>query len=467
MEYISPQPKEKSRKLIERDRRLMFSAHTRSDELPLAVDYAKGVRIWDIDGDSYLDFTAGYAVCATGHCNEEIIRAVEEQTRRLVHIGGSDFYYEPQVTLAEKLIEITPGSYDKRIYFGNSGAESLEAALKIARYFTRRPQVISFFDGFHGRTYVGMSLSGSKKVQKAHFSPLIPEVTHTFYPYCYRCPLNLTYPGCIKGEFEGVPLISCVDFLLNTIFKQICDPEDVGAIFVEPIQGAGGYIVPPEEFLLLLSMIAKKWGIILVMDEIQSGLGRTGKWFASDHFGVEPDIVCIAKALGAGLPISATVGRADLMDAAVDKRAWVKGSHGSTFGGNPVACAAGIKTLELLEGGVMENAGSVGSFIMERLKEIKEKHRIIGDVRGKGLMIGIELVKDKKTKERFPENLTGDGKGIKEVVIGSCFKKGLFVLGCGRDTIRFSPPLVLREEEAEEALSIFESAIEEIEGLVG
>ncbi len=467
MKYTSPMPGKGSKKLIERDKKLMFSANTRSDDLPLAVKNAKGCKIWDLDGKEYLDFGAGYAVVGTGHCHDDIVRAASEQLGRLIHISGSDFYYDTQVMLAEKLFRVTPGSFPKRVYFGNSGAESLEAALKISRYFTRRPIIISFIGAFHGRTFVGMTLAGSKKVQKAHFSPLIPEVIHTFYPYCYRCPLNLTYPECIKGEFEGIPLISCVNYLIDTVFEQLCEPGDVSSIFVEPIQGEGGYIVPPKEFLPLLVAIAKRWGIILVMDEIQSGLGRTGKWFASDHFGVQPDIICIAKALASGLPISATVGRAELMDDSIDERAWVKGSHGSTFGGNPVSCAVGIKTIELLEDGLVANAKIVGNFMKGGLKRIQERHKIIGDIRGLGLMLGVEIVKDRESKERFPTDLDGNGKGIKEIIMGSCFRRGLLVLGCGRNSIRFSPPLIITEEEAKTGLEVFEEVIGEIESLLG
>ncbi len=467
MKYTSPIPGKRSKILIKRDKNVMFSANTRSNELPLTVKNAKGCKIYDLDGNEYIDFGAGYAVCATGHCHEDVIKAAYEQLQKLIHISGSDFYYESQITLAERLFNVTPGKFNKRVYFGNSGAESLEAAFKISRYYTRRPRVISFIGSFHGRTFVGMSLTGSKMVQKSHFSPLIPEVIHTLYPYCYRCPLNLTYPECIRGEFEGIPLISCVNYLLDTVFEQLCDPLDVAAIFVEPVQGEGGYIVPPKEFLPLLAAIARKWGIVLIVDEIQSGLGRTGRWFASDHFGVEPDIICIAKALASGLPISATVGRAEFMDNSVDDRAWVEGSHGSTFGGNPVSCAVGIKTIELLGTKLIKNSEVVGNFMKERLQDMQKRHKIIGDVRGLGLMLGVEFVKDRETKEMFPLDLDGHGKGIKQIIMGSCFQKGLIVLGCGRNSIRFSPPLIITKEEALKGLQIFEEVIKEIETALG
>lgn len=460
IDYISPEIGELSKRIIERDKRVMFGAHTRTREIPLVVERAKGVRIWDVDGKEFLDFGAGFAVCATGHCHPEVIKAVEEQLRRLIHISGSDFYYLPQVELAEKLLEITPGEFPKKLYFANSGAESLEAAFKVARYYTKRPIVISFLGAFHGRTFVGMSLSGSKKVQRSGFFPLIPEVIHIPYPYCYNCPFNLEYPKCIKGEFEGIPLLRCVRYLTEVIFKQLLDPEDVAAIFVEPIQGEGGYIVPPKEFHPLLKAITRKYGILYVADEIQSGLGRTGKMFALEHWGVEPDILCTAKAVASGLPMGVTIGRAEYMDG---DRAWPPGSHGSTFGGNPVVCRAGIKTLELLKNGLVDNAREVGKYMKQRLLEIKDKHRIIGDVRGLGLMLGIELVKDKRTKERFPDRVTRDGKNIKEVFMGEAFKRGLIILGCGFNSIRLSPPLILTKSEADEGLEIIEEVVEWIE----
>ena len=463
IDYVSPEIGELSKKIIERDKRVMFGAHTRTREIPLVVNKAEGVKIQSADGKEYLDFGAGYAVCATGHCHPEIVKAVEEQSKRLIHISGSDFYYLPQIELAEKLLEITPGDFPKKLYFANSGAESLEAAFKLTRYYTKRPMVISFLGAFHGRTFVGMSLSGSKKVQRSGFFPLIPEVIHTHYAYCYRCPFNLEYPKCIKGEFEGIPLLGCVRYLTEVIFKQLVDPEDVSAIFVEPIQGEGGYIVPPEEFHPLLNAVAKKYGILYVADEIQTGLGRTGKMFALEHWGVEPDVLCTAKAVASGFPMCATIGRAELMDG---DRAWPPGSHGSTFGGNPVVCVAGIKTLELLKNGLVDNAKEVGSYMKDRLLEMKDRHKIIGDVRGLGLMIGIELVKDKATKERFPDKLTRDGKNIKEVFMGEAFKRGLIILGCGFNSVRLSPPLILTKSEADEGLKIIEEAVEKIKGMV-
>lgn len=467
VEYVSPKPGPKAQAIIERDKKVMFGANTRTPEIPLVVDHAKGVVIRDVDGKEYLDFGSGFAVCGTGHCHPEVVDAITDQARKLIHISGSDFYYMPQLELAEKIISITPGKFDKRIYFANSGVETLEAAIKVSRNFTRRPKMIAFLGAFHGRTFAGMTLSGSKKVQKAHFSPLIPEVVHIPYAYCYRCLYSLTYPDCKKREtIDGIPMLPCVGYLTDVIFEQLVDPEDVAAIFVEPIQGEGGYIVPPPEFHRLLRQITKKYGICLVLDEIQTGLGRTGKMFAIEHWDVEPDILCMAKAIASGLPLGAIVGRAEMMDEAVDKRAWKKGSHGSTFGGNPVACAAGVKTLELLQNGLVENAARIGKYLKDQLVEIMERHKIIGDVRGMGLMIGIELVRDRKTKERFPRELTGDGKGIVQIFTGTCFKKGLILYGAGFNCLRMSPPLILTREDANKGLEVFEEALEEIEKLV-
>ncbi len=468
IDYKSPEIGKNAMELMERDKVMMFGAHTRTREIPLVVDYAKGATIKDVDGKEFLDFGAGYAVVSAGHCPQEVIDAITEQSKKLIHISGSDFYYLPQIELAEKLVQITPGKFSKKIYFGNSGAESIDASLKICRHFTRRSKIISYFGAFHGRTFAGMSVSGSKAIQKAYFSPLLPEVTHTPYAYCYRCTLNLEYPTCKKEPYleTDIPMLPCVEWLTDVVFKQLVDPEEVAGLIVEPIQGEGGYLVPPPEFHKLLRAITKRYGIIYIADEIQSGLGRTGKWFALDHWNVEPDIILIAKALASGLPLSAVVGKAELMDSEVNSKAWRAGSHGSTFGGNPVSCAAGVETLKLLENGLIENAAKIGNYIKEKLVEIQQRHRIIGDVRGVGLMIGIEIVADKKTKKRLPEDLTKDGKNIKQVVMGSCFKRGLIVLGCGVNSIRFSPPLTITKEEADRASNIFEDVIEEIERAV-
>lgn len=463
IKYTSPEINKKAQILIDRDKRVMFGAHTRTREIPLVVDHAKGARVTDVDGKTYLDFGAGFAVVGTGHCHPDVVKAVYEQTQKLIHISGSDFYYEPQVQLAEKLVQITPGKFDKRVYFGSSGAEAIEATLKIARHFRRRPRMISFIGAFHGRTFAGMTMSGSKKIQRSHFSSLIPEVYHIPFPYCYRCVFNETYPQCITKDFDGVPIPYCLSFLSDIIFERLINPDDVSLILVEPIQGEGGYIVPPKEFLPALRKIADKFGIVLAFDEIQCGLGRTGKWFACDHVDTAPDITLVAKAIASGFPMSATVGKAELMDPEVDERAWKPGAHGSTFGGNPVICAAGIASLEIIESKLIKNAAEVGSFMKQKLTEMMERHAIIGEVRGLGLMLGIELVRDKKTKEYFPNEVTENGKNIKEVITGECFNRGLILYGAGISSLRISPPLVITKGDAEAAVKIIDEVITNVE----
>ena len=464
IDYTLPEISKKAQEFIARDKKIMFGAHTRTRSIPLVVDHAKGARVTDVNGNTFLDFGAGFAVVGTGHCHPDIIKAVTDQVKKLIHISGSDFYYEPQIELAEKLIQITPGKFDKRVYFGSSGAEAVETTLKVSRHFTRRPRMISFIGAFHGRTFSGMTMSGSKKIQRAHFSSLIPEVYHVPFPYCYNCIFNETYPHCIKKEFEGIPLPYCLSYLTDVIFERLIDPEDVSLIIVEPIQGEGGYIVPPKEFLPALRKIADKYGIILAFDEIQCGMGRTGKWFACDHVNIAPDIMLIAKAIASGFPMSATVGKAELMDPEVDSRAWRPGAHGSTFGGNPVIAAAGIASLKIIEKELMKNAAEVGDFLKKGMIEIMNRHRIIGEVRGLGLMIGIELVQDKNTKEHFPSTVTINRENIKEVITGECFKRGLILYGAGFNSLRISPPLMITKDDAAEALKIIEEVITKVEG---
>ncbi len=463
IQYTSPEISKKAQKFIDRDKKVMFGAHTRTREIPLVVDHAQGARVTDVDGKTYLDFGAGFAVVGTGHCHPDVIKAVNNQIQKLIHISGSDFYYEPQIALAEKLIEITPGTFAKRVYFGSSGAEAVEATLKIARHFRRGPRMISFIGAFHGRTFAGMTMSGSKRIQRAHFSALIPEVYHIPFPYCYRCVFDQTYPACIKRDYDGVPLLHCVSYLSDVIFERLIDPEDVSLILVEPIQGEGGYIVPPKEFLPALRKIADRYEIVLAFDEIQCGLGRTGKWFACDHIGIAPDIMLIAKAIASGFPMSATVARDALMDPDVDTRAWRPGAHGSTFGGNPVIAAAACASLEIIEQELIDNAAKTGEFLKHGLTEIMNRHTIIGEVRGKGLMLGAELVANKKTKEPFPNTVTKEGKNIKEVITGECFKRGLILYGAGLCSLRMSPPLMITKDDAAEALRIIEEVITLVE----
>ncbi|UCD20001.1 MAG: aminotransferase class III-fold pyridoxal phosphate-dependent enzyme [candidate division WOR-3 bacterium] len=459
IEYKSPEISKKARAMMERDEKSMFGAHTRTREIPLVVDHAEGARVTDVDGKTYLDFGAGFAVVGTGHCHPDVINAVNDQMKKLIHISGSDFYYMPQIEVAEKLIQITPGDFEKRVYLGNSGAEAVEASLKIARYFTGRPRMISFLGAFHGRTFAGMTMSGSKKVQRAHLSALIPEVYHIPFPYCYRCVFAQKYPDCIKQDYRGVPLIHCLSYLTDVIFERLIAPDDVSLIMVEPIQGEGGYITPPKEFLPALRKIADDHGITLIFDEIQSGMGRTGRWFACDHVDVAPDIILVAKAIASGLPMSATIGKASLMDPEVDSRAWRPGVHGSTFGGNPVICAAAHATLKIIETKLIDNAHKVGAVLKKGLNEMMSRHKIIGEVRGLGLMLGIELVRDRGKKEFFPPAVTRDGKNIKEVITGECFKRGLIVYGAGISSLRMSPPLMITVDDATTAVKILDEVI--------
>jgi 4-aminobutyrate aminotransferase len=431
-------PGPKAKKVIERDERFISKSYTRS--YPMVAEKGEGAVVEDIDGNRFLDFTAGIAVCATGHAHPEVLAAIKKQAESLIHMSGTDFYYAAQVDMAEKMSEIAPMSGEKKSFFGNSGAEAVEAAMKLARYYTKRPVYIGFYGAFHGRTYGAVSLTCSKSVQRKHFSPLLPSVVHTPYAYCYRCPFGQKVESCD---------LECVKFLEDFILEKKVPPEDVAAIFVEPIQGEGGYVVPPDKFIKRLHQIARKYGIMFVSDEVQAGMGRTGKMFAIEHFGVEPDMISVAKGIASGMPLGIMVSRSEIMDA------WVPGSHASTFGGNPVSCAAAMATIKLVKEKYMANAAKVGGFILDELNKMKANHRLMGDVRGKGLMIAIEFVKDKETKEKAVDE--------RNKIVDKAFKKGLLLLGCGANGIRFSPPLVIDKEQAERALSIFEESLTEVE----
>lgn len=414
---------------IARDERYTSPSYTRM--YPLVVRRAQGAAVEDVDGNVFLDFTAGIAVCSTGHCHPRVVAAIGRQAAELLHMSGTDFYYPVQAELAERLAKLAPGDSAKRVFFTNSGAEAVEAAFKLARYHTRRPNMISFFGAFHGRTMGALSLTASKVRQRQGFEPLVPGVTQIEYPN----PFRHRGTECVREAFQ-------------TLFHRIVAPEQVAAIFVEPIQGEGGYIVPPDDFLRALREICDRHGILLVVDEIQSGMGRTGKMFAVEHWGVEPDIVCLAKGIASGLPLGAIVARADVMD-------WPKGSHASTFGGNPVACAAALETIALLEEELIENAASVGEFLWTRLRDLKGRHRLIGEVRGKGLMIGVELIRDPHTLE--------PAAAERDEVIQRCFQKGLLLLGCGESTVRFCPPLLITEDDARIAVGIFSAVLAELD----
>jgi 4-aminobutyrate aminotransferase len=370
----------------------------------------------------------------------KVVEAIHRQAEQLIHMSGSDFYYEAQSNLAAKLAEITPGPKEKKVFFGNSGAEAIEAALKLARFHTRRPFILAFLGAFHGRTMGALSLTASKAIFEKGFSPLVPGVTHVPYPYCYRCPYHHhQYPGCS---------VACVEWIREDLFKRSIPPEEVAAIFVEPIQGEGGYVVPPPEFHKKLYDLAKEFGILFVADEVQSGMGRTGKMMAIEHWGVTPDIFALAKGIASGMPLGAMVSQSEVMD-------WVRGSHASTFGGNPISCQAALTTIELLEEGLIQNAAIQGEYLLKNLRDLQKRFHLIGDVRGKGLMIGIEMVRDKKTKEKAIEE--------RNAVIQGCFEKGLLILGCGENVIRFSPPLIITQREADIALTILEEVLKKVE----
>jgi len=435
---VTKLPGPEARKVLRKDQRFVSQSYTRA--YPLVVKRAKGAWVEDVDSNRFLDFTSGIAVTNTGHCHPRVVEAIRRQAKRLIHMSGSDFYYDLQSTLAAKLAEITPGPKEKRVFFGNSGAEAIEAALKLARYHTKRPRVLAFLGAFHGRTMGALSLTASKVIHEKGFSPLVPGVTHVPYAYCYRCPYHhQAYPGCS---------LACVEWIREDLFKRSLPPEEVAAIFVEPIQGEGGYIVPPPEFHQNLFDLAKDFGILFVADEVQTGMGRTGKMMAIEHWGVTPDIIALAKGIASGMPLGATVSQSEVMD-------WVPGSHASTFGGNPISCEAALTTIELLQEGLIENASRLGKYLLEKLKELQKRFHLIGDVRGRGLMIGVEIVKDPETKE----------KGIEEksAIIQACFEKGLLILGCGENVIRFIPPLIITKSEVDTALTIFEEVLEEVE----
>jgi 4-aminobutyrate aminotransferase len=403
---------------------------------PLAVKRAEGCTVEDLDGNRFLDCAAGIAVCSTGHCHPTVVRAIQDQSASLLHICGADFYEPQYINLAERLARLAPGDSPKKVFLANSGAEAVEAALKLAHYHTGRSQVLSFFGAFHGRTMGAVSLTASKPVYHRGFSPLVSGITHLPYAYCYRCPVNLSYPDCA---------LACADYIEEILFARSISPDEVAAIFVEPVQGEGGYIVPAPGWLAKLRELCDRHGILLVADEVQSGIGRTGKLFACEHWGVEPDILCSAKALASGLPLSAMIAKEEVMS-------WPPGAHGSTFGGNPVACAAAQATLEVLENeGLLENATRVGARLIANLRQLAQTSRLIGDVRGLGLMIGIELVRDKGTK--IP------AAAETEQVVLECFQRGLLTLPCGPNSIRFSPPLIISEEQADTAFEIFADAL--------
>jgi 4-aminobutyrate aminotransferase len=430
---ITPLPGPKAAAIVARDRKVMSPSYTR--DYPLVVARGEGAMIEDVDGNRFLDCSAGIAVVATGHCHPQVVAAIQRQAAKLIHMSGTDFYYENMVALAEKLAAIVPGDTPKRVYFGNSGTEAIEAALKLARYHSGRGQFIAFVGAFHGRTMGSLALTGSKSVQKRGFFPVMPGAHHVPYAYCYRCAYGKQPETCA---------VECVQHIEKELFRTTVPADDVAAIFVEAVQGEGGYVVPPKKFFDELRKLADKHGILLVFDEVQSGMGRTGKMFASEHFDAKPDIITLAKGIASGLPLGAMVARAELMD-------WKPGAHASTFGGNPVAIEASLATIELLEQELIDNAARIGEHIVSRLRDLPKRCRSVGDVRGLGLMIGIELVHDQATKERAPD--------LRDRLVQMCFERGLLVLGAGPNSLRLCPPLVITRDQADFAIDTIEGCL--------
>jgi 4-aminobutyrate aminotransferase len=420
-------PGPRAQAFLERDRKVMSPSYTRG--YPLVVARGSGAVIEDVDGNRFLDFTAGIAVNATGHCHPHVVAAVKDQAEKLLHMSGTDFYYEPEIALAERLTALAPGRSPKRVFFTNSGAEALEAALKLARWHTGRSRVVAFFGAFHGRTYGAMSLSGSKVVHRRGFSPLVPDIHHVHFPR--GCTICATAAEC-----------ACARQMEDTLFKRIAPPDEVAAIFVEPIQGEGGYHVPAPGFLPALRELCDRHGILMVCDEVQCGMGRTGKLFAVEHWGVEPDIVCLAKGIASGLPLGAMIAKDEVMD-------WPSGSHASTFGGNPVSCRASLATLELLEAGMMANAAARGEQLKAGLQGLRVQFpKVIGDVRGLGLMVACDVHQDGQP-----------APALREQVVNVAFEHGLLLLGCGESAIRFCPPLCVTADQVETCLRLLGEVI--------
>ncbi len=428
-------PGPNARKVVADDERLVSPSYTRS--YPMVAKSGRGIRVTDVDGNEFLDFAAGIAVNSTGHCHPEVVKAIQDQAAELIHMSGTDFYYEHMISLAERLSAIAPMPGPHKFYYGNSGAEAVECAMKLARYHTGRQNIISFFGGFHGRTMGALSLTGSKPQQKRRFAPFVPGVTHVRYPYTYR--------GTTGGPAEQEAFaLDCARYIEDRLFKTILPPEEVAAIVLEPIQGEGGYVVAPDNFLQELRRICDRHGILLIADEVQSGMGRTGKWWAIEHSGVQPDMVCIAKGIASGMPLGICMTKADIMD-------WVPGSHASTFGGNPICIAAALATMDVLEREGLKNAATVGEKTLERLRPWVAKYPTVGEVRGRGLMIGIEIVKDQQSR-------TPAGP-MRDKIVELAFERGLLILGCGETSVRLCPPLIVNQQEVDIALDILEECI--------
>ncbi len=433
-------PGPKAKEVIAYDAR--FISPSLSRDYPLVAKRGYGAIVEDPDGNAFLDFAAGIAVCSTGHCHPKVVEAIQKQAAELIHIAGTDFYHHHMPQLAERLVATMPKSHHYKVFFGNSGTEAVEGAIKLARYATKRDKFIAFYGCFHGRTLGSLSLTASKNTQRKNFGALLGGVEHIPYPYAYRCALGHGNETC-GGEI--------IELLEQQIFKRLFAPEEVAAIIVEPIQGEGGFIPAPAFFLQELQRLCNKHGIILILDEVQAGMGRTGKMWAYDHAGITPDIVLTAKGIASGMPISAFIAKESVMQ-------WKPGSHGSTYGGNPVCVASALATLDLIEGGLMANARMLGDYIFSKIKDWPNRFKIVGDVRGKGLMVGIEIVRDQRTKEKAPD--------LRDKVVDSAFRKGLLTLGSGENSIRVSPPLIIDEEQADCAINILEECFREAEKMI-
>ena len=426
-------PGPRAKALIARDGAVVSPSYTRS--YPFVMARGVGAAVEDVDGNVFLDCAAGIAVNSTGHSHPDVVAAIVEQASKFLHMSGTDFYYEPQVRLAEAMNAIAPWQGQTRSFFSNSGTEAIEAAIKLARYHTKRYGILGFLGGFHGRTLGSLSVTSSKAIQRRGFGPPLGGVYHAPFPNPYRSPAGQSEEECVAAS---------VDFIEDQIFVHLVSPDEVAAVVVEPIQGEGGYVVPPVSFFERLREMTRRHGILLVVDEVQSGMGRTGKMFGIEHFGVEPDVVAVAKGVASGLPLGVTTARAEVM-------AWPSGSHANTFGGNPLSCAAALSTITLLKESLMANAAEVGDHLLQGLRGLGGKHALIGDVRGKGLMLGIELVRDRLTKQR--------ASAERDRLVEECFKRGLLVLGAGRNTLRLSPPLVLTKEQADTAVRIIDESL--------
>jgi 4-aminobutyrate aminotransferase len=428
----TPLPGPRAKALLERDERYMSPSYTRI--YPLVCGRGSGAVMEDVDGNLFLDFTAGIAVTSTGHCHPHVVAAIQDQAAKLLHMSGTDFYYQPQIDLAQRLAEVAPGKSPKRVFFTNSGAEALEAALKLARWHTGRSRALAFFGAFHGRTYGAMSLSGSKLVHRRGFSPLVPDIHHVAFPR-----------GCQQCE-DVVAGCSCVKQIEETVLKRVAPPEEVAAIFAEPIQGEGGYHVSPGGFLPALRELCDRHGMLLVLDEVQTGMGRTGKMFAVEHWNVEPDIVCLAKGIASGMPLGAIIARDKVMD-------WPPGSHASTFGGNPVSCRAALATLDLLEKEYIANAAARGEQLQRGLRQLQKQFAEVGAVRGLGLMTAVDVVKSRETGAVDP--------ALRDEIVQAAFRRGLLLLGCGEGAVRFCPPLCVTAAQVDTALAILSAVLAE------